>query len=67
MSSGKRLIGTAKGKQPNTEALCQSPRPPCRVCAAGQELQFHLPKNHSITLLSADLKYDHHRIRHPGD
>ena len=27
MSSGERPIGTAKGKQPNTEALCQtSPR-----------------------------------------
>ena len=28
MSSGERPIGTAKGKQPNTEALCQTPRPP---------------------------------------
>ena len=27
MSSGKRPIGTAKGKQPNTEALCQTPSP----------------------------------------
>ena len=27
MSSGERPIGTAKGKQPNTEALCQTP--PC--------------------------------------
>ena len=25
MSSGERPIGAAKGKQPNTEALCQSP------------------------------------------
>ena len=30
MSSGERPIGTAKGKQPNTEALCQPPRPPRR-------------------------------------
>ena len=28
MSSGKRPIGTAKGKQPNTEAFCQPPPPP---------------------------------------
>ena len=27
MSSGERPIGTAKGKQPNTEALCQPPPP----------------------------------------
>ena len=27
MSSGERAIGTAKGKQPNTEALCQPPPP----------------------------------------
>ena len=29
-SSGERPIGTAKGKQPNTEALCQIP-PPLRT------------------------------------
>ena len=29
MSSGERPIGTAKGKQPNTEALCQPPPPLC--------------------------------------
>ena len=28
MSSGEMPIGTAKGKQPNTEALRQSPPPP---------------------------------------
>ena len=28
MSSGQRPIGAAKGKQPNTEALCQPPPPP---------------------------------------
>ena len=28
MSSSERPIGTAKGKQPNTEALCQRPPPP---------------------------------------
>ena len=27
MNSGERPIGTAKGKQPNTEALCQPPPP----------------------------------------
>ena len=30
MSSGERPIGTAKGKPPNTEALCQPPPPPRR-------------------------------------
>ena len=28
MSSGERPIGAAKGKQPDTEALCQPPPPP---------------------------------------
>ena len=28
MSGGERPIGAAKGKQPNTEALCQPPPPP---------------------------------------
>ena len=28
MSSGERPIGAAKGKQPNTEALCHPPPPP---------------------------------------
>ena len=28
MSSGERPIGAAKGKQPDTEALCQTPPPP---------------------------------------
>ena len=28
MSSGERPKGAAKGKQPNTEALCQPPPPP---------------------------------------
>ena len=27
MSSGERPIGTAKGKQPNIEALCHPPPP----------------------------------------
>ena len=31
MSSGERPIGAAKGKQRNTEALCQSPPPPKRA------------------------------------
>ena len=28
MSGGERPIGAAKGKQSDTEALCQPPRPP---------------------------------------
>ena len=31
MSSGEMPIGTAKGKQPDTEALCQHPPPPPRA------------------------------------
>ena len=38
MSSGERPIGTAKGKQPNTEALCQTPRNPCLPVAVQQNL-----------------------------
>ena len=37
MSSGERPIGAAKGKQPNTEALCQNPPispPPLKRCPA---------------------------------
>ena len=30
MSSGERPIGAAKGKQSDTEALCQTPPPPSR-------------------------------------
>ena len=31
MSSGERPIGAAKGKQSDTEALCQPPPPPFRA------------------------------------
>ena len=31
MSSGERPIGAAKGKQSDTEALCQPPPPPSRA------------------------------------
>ena len=34
MSSGERPIGTAEGKQPKTEALCQPPPPPASENAA---------------------------------
>ena len=37
MSSGERLIGVAKGKQSDTEALCQPPPPPSpRVAKFGE-------------------------------
>ena len=32
MSSGERPVGAAKGKQPDTEALCQTPRPLALGC-----------------------------------
>ena len=32
MSSGERPIGAAKGKQPDTEALCQPPPPQPPLC-----------------------------------
>ena len=35
MSSGERPIGAAKGEQPNTEALCQTP--PALVTSASRE------------------------------
>ena len=40
MSSGERPIGTAKGKQSDTEALCQPPPPPGGLESAG--LSFSL-------------------------
>ena len=36
MSKGQRPIGTAKGKQPDTEALCPPP-PPCPADALSNE------------------------------
>ena len=39
MSSGERPIGAAKGKQSDTEALCQPPPPPvaqARACPSTQ-------------------------------
>ena len=35
MSSGERPIGAAKGKRPDTEALCQPPPPPLPVAIVG--------------------------------
>ena len=34
LSSGERPIGAAKGKQPDTEALCPPPPPPPSLCPA---------------------------------
>ena len=33
MSSGERPIGTAKGKQPTTKALCQTPQLQASACS----------------------------------
>ena len=52
MSSGERPIGAAKGKQPNTEALCQPPPPlvqetPLHSKRGGEgrgNRHFHCPK-----------------------
>ena len=38
MSSGERPIGAAKGKPPNTEALCQTPPSYC-----GIRMRVHVP------------------------
>ena len=43
MSSGERPIGTAKGKQPNTEALCQPPPPPPQAISPPPPLLRTLP------------------------
>ena len=40
MSSGERPIGTAKGKQPDTEALCQPPPPVSNEYCVQQTLLF---------------------------
>ena len=54
MSSGERPIGAAKGKQPNTEALCQPPPLPppslapyfrsfqCKELGGGGWMQWHV-------------------------
>ena len=36
MSSGERPIGAARGKQPDTEALCQTPPLPPPLCGLDQ-------------------------------
>ena len=41
MSSGERPIGAAKGKQSDTEALCQTP-PPLRVLVPNPALPSRL-------------------------
>ena len=51
MSSGERPIGAAKGKQSDTEALCQTPAPPRGDAlgirsAPGLVFHFHLRKRH---------------------
>ena len=47
MSSGKRPTGAAKGKQPNTEALCQPPPPP-QTSSAPHPLPFHCLRQNFI-------------------
>ena len=42
MSSGERPIGAAKGKQSDTEALCQTP-PPQRVSKREAMQVWHAP------------------------
>ena len=45
MSSGKRPMGAAKGKQSDTEALCQPPPPPSRGCGPVKCVaQTHTPR-----------------------
>ena len=50
MGSGERLIGAAKGKQPNTEALCQPPPPP-PTCSGGSSIRWLLSTNNTTTRL----------------
>ena len=45
MSSGERPIGAAKGKQPNTEALCQ-PTPPTLASLPC----LHIPRLSALSL-----------------
>ena len=48
MSSGERPIGAAKGKQPNTEALCHPPPPPLNGTNAQKQHRCNdsIPCNH---------------------
>ena len=50
MSSGERPIGTGKGKQPNTEALCHPPPPP----RPDGPLVFRAPRIIWVLLSSAE-------------
>ena len=45
LSSGKRPIGAAKGKQPNTEALCHPPLKGCidKIVVSRREQQRYIP------------------------
>ena len=44
MSSGERPIGAAKGKQSDTEALCQPPPPPSRSDHHEKQTKFNIGK-----------------------
>ena len=57
MSSGERPIGTTKGKQLDTEALCQPPPPPCMVTsrAAGVAALRATGLAQGLAVLSAGL------------
>ena len=69
MSSGERPIGAAKGKQPNTEALCQPPLPPlvvvvvqsvctnCPHCIVGA-LPPPAPSQYAVLMMEAHLGRD---------
>ena len=49
MSGGERPVGAAKGKQPNTEALCQPPPPALTACSGSS--CFHDPPKWGVVWL----------------
>ena len=53
MSSGERPIGAAKGKQSDTEALCQPPPPP-KPNGCGSKRS---PRNALIILSQEDISF----------
>ena len=61
MSSGERPIGAAKGKQSDTEALCQPPPPPPRT-----KVKWRMPQERAgsgpVGKLSC-MRRESHKIR----
>ena len=66
MSSGERPIGAAKGKQPNTEALCQPPPPPRGCQGKGFTALTHWDTRGGIPVMCTRLMPRVVAVQEPG-